>query len=98
MIEQKKSSCVLIFNDKGELALQLRASHDDSFPLHWDFAAGGGIDEGEKEKETAEREVYEELGVNVSVEFVFHKRYTYSEWKSGLTSEVDIWIYKAKHN
>ena len=47
MIEKKKSSAVLVFNDKGELALQLRSSNDDSFPSHWDFSAGGGIDSGE---------------------------------------------------
>lgn len=67
MIEYKKSSAVSIFNDEGELLLQLRAANDDSFPSHWDFAAGGGVDEGEDEKRSAERETMEEVGVSVTV-------------------------------
>lgn len=39
MIEYKKSSAVLIFNNDKKVALQLRAAKDDSFPSHWDFAA-----------------------------------------------------------
>ena len=98
MTEHKKSSAVVIFNDRGELALQLRAVHDDSFPSHWDFAAGGGIDEGEEEKQSAEREVHEELGVEVDAQFITRKHYTYQAWKPGVTRETDLWIYKVQHN
>lgn len=77
MTEYKKSSATIIFNEKGELALQLRSAHDDSFPSYWDFAAGGGIDEGEEEKQSAEREVREELGIDARVEFIATKQYIY---------------------
>lgn len=93
-IENKKSSAVILFNNKGELALQLRAAHDDSFPAHWDFAAGGGIDAGENEKDAAEREVREELGVAVSVEFVGQRQYVYPGWKEGVVRHIDLWIFK----
>ena len=73
MNEFKRCVGVIVINDKKEIALQLRAEHDDSFPSHWDFAAGGGIDEGENEKLSAEREVFEELGLKVEVEFVDKK-------------------------
>ena len=98
MIEYIKCSCVLIFNDKEELALQLRAAHDDSFPSHWDFGAGGGIDEGEEEKHAAEREIREELGVDASVEFVIRETVPYPLWNSVVMGEADAWIYKSHHN
>jgi isopentenyldiphosphate isomerase len=98
MIEHKKSSATMIFNDQGELALQLRAAHDDSFPSHWDFSAGGGIDSGEDEKASAEREVKEELGVETSTEFVAQEHFTYPAWKPDTSREADLWIYRAHHN
>lgn len=98
MIEYKKSSAILVFNDKGELALQLRAVDDDSFSSHWDFAAGGGIDGGENEKSAAERELKEELGVSAELEFVAKVHYTYPAWKPNTTRETDLFIYKTHHN
>jgi 8-oxo-dGTP pyrophosphatase MutT (NUDIX family) len=61
MIKYKKSATILVFNDKGELALQLRSHNDDSFPSHWDFLAGGGVNKGEDKKVVAERELREEI-------------------------------------
>lgn len=97
-IEHKRSAIVLIFNTQGELALQLRAANDDSFPSHWDFAAGGGIDEGENEQEAAERELREELGVEAKTEFIAYKKYTYPAWKPGVMREVELWIYEAQYD
>src|SRR3989344_2588671 len=98
MTEYKKGSAIVIINDKDEIALQLRAVNDDSFPSHWDFGAGGGIDEGEDEMTSAKREMQEELGVSTDVEFVSRQHYTYPAWKPGITREVDLWIYKTRHN
>ena len=98
MIEYKKSSAVMVFNDKGELALQLRPIGDDKFPGHWDFAAGGGIDENENEKLAAERELQEELGISASVEFIEKRSFTYPAWQPDTMREVDLWIYKTNHN
>jgi isopentenyl-diphosphate Delta-isomerase len=98
MIEYKKSSAVMVFNGKSELALQLRAADDNSFPAHWDFSAGGGIDEDEDEKLSAERELQEELGISAPVEFVDTQHFTYPAWQPDTTREVDLWIYKTKHD
>ncbi len=98
MVEYKKSSAVLVFNDNGELALQLRASKDSSFPVHWDFSAGGGIDPGEDSKLSAKRELREELSVDAKVEFITEEHYTYPAWNPSVTREVDLFIYKCRHN
>ncbi len=98
MIEYKKSTGVLVFNGTGELALQLRAANDDSFPGHWDFSAGGGIDPGEDPKLAAERELKEELGVEVEVNFLTVEHFIYPAWQAGVTREVDLLIYKAPHD
>jgi isopentenyldiphosphate isomerase len=62
-MQYKKSSVILIFNDKAELALQLRAAQDDSYPSHWDFSCAGGMEVGEVPYETAVRELQEEIGI-----------------------------------
>ena len=98
MTEYKKSSGVLVFNDKKELLLQLRAANDDSFPSHWDFSAGGGINAGEENKLSAEREVKEELGINAIVEFMSEEHFTYPAWKPNITRETDVVIFKTHHN
>lgn len=69
-MKQRSSAITLIFNASGELALQLRAAHDDSYPSHWDFSAGGGIDEGEDHHTAAVRELQEELGITCELEYV----------------------------
>jgi len=66
----RNSAIVLVFNRQGELALQLRAADDDRCPSHWDFSAGGGIDEGEDHFTAAQRELREELGVACDLEYV----------------------------
>lgn len=98
MIEYKKSSVILIFNDEGKLALQLRSKNDDSFPSHWDFAAGGGVDQGEDPKESAARELKEELGVVGDLEFLSQEHFQYPAWKQGVTREADLFIYKTKNS
>ena len=98
MIEYKKSTAVLVFNDRGEVLLQLRAANDDTFPSHWDFSAGGGIDEGEDEKTSIRRELSEELGVEVEIEFMKKEHYKYPAWKPSTIRESDLYVYKAHHN
>lgn len=80
------------------MVLQLRAAHDESFPSHWDFGAGGGIDEGEDEKLAAQREVGEELGIEASVNFITREKVSYPLWNRVIMGEADAWIYKSHHN
>ncbi|MFT7184365.1 MAG: isopentenyl-diphosphate delta-isomerase, partial [Oceanicoccus sp.] len=46
-----------------------RAEQDDSYPLHWDFSAAGGIEDNETHSDAAARELMEELGVEAPLEF-----------------------------
>lgn len=88
MSKLKTSAVVLVFNSSGELALQKRAAHDSSYPLHWDFSAAGGIDKGEDPKAAAIRELQEEIGVISDIEYITN--YTYED----KTSVDELYIYR----
>ena len=65
---------VLIFNDKGEMALQLRGNV--SFcPHHWSTAVGGHVQSGESCEQAALREFEEELGTKAKIELVYKDFY-----------------------
>lgn len=98
MIEKKKAAGVLVFNDVGELALQLRSAHDDKFPGYWDISACGGIDPNEDSQAAAERELLEEIGVKAKVEFLAEEICTYPGWDPTITRETDLFLYRAQHN
>lgn len=61
---------VLVFNEKGEMALQMRSATKGFCPLHWSTAAGGHVKSGETYEQAALRETQEELGVSPAVEEV----------------------------
>ena len=68
---------VLLFNDKGEMALQLRSKNESFCPLHWSTAVGGHVQAGESYEEAARREYQEELGL-VS-DLVFQDIFLYTD-------------------
>lgn len=92
IMTQKRSAVVLVFNQSGEMALQLRAKSDDKYPLHWDFSAAGGIDPGEEPIEAAKRELKEELGVEAELEFLGEVLYQDD------FGQDYLYIYRAIHN
>jgi isopentenyldiphosphate isomerase len=55
---------VFIYNERGELLLQKRASHMKSFPDKWDHSAAGHVDQGEVYEDAAKRELMEEVGIS----------------------------------
>lgn len=61
---------VLIFNDRGEMALQKRSTHERYCPDHWSTAVGGHVHLDETYEAAAEREFKEELGVIAPFEFM----------------------------
>ncbi len=59
---------VLIFDDKGRIALQKRSKHKSFSPEHWCTSAGGHVQKGETYEQGALREYKEELGVEAELE------------------------------
>ncbi|MGZ8217574.1 NUDIX hydrolase [Methylomagnum sp.] len=64
---------ILVFNGRGELFLQKRATTKDINPGLWDTSAAGHVDFGESYDQCAARELAEELGVEspAALEFLF---------------------------
>ena len=81
---------ILIFNDAGEVYLQKRSRKKDRHPLLWDSSAAGHVSAGEGYDEAAERELQEELGINVPLEKVL----TVSA--SIRTGQEFIWLYRGQ--
>ena len=57
---------IFVFNGAGELFLQKRSRWKDKHPSRWDSSAAGHLNAGDDYRETALREIREELGVEVS--------------------------------
>src|SRR5436189_6175877 len=64
---QHRAVHVLIFNQRGEIFLQKRSMSKDTFPGSWDSSASGHLDKGESYDDCALRELYEELGIELTV-------------------------------
>jgi len=67
---------VLVFNRKGELALQLQGEKKKYCPLHWVSTAAGHADAGETAEQAALREFFEETGVRLPIRFLFKDLFT----------------------
>ncbi len=75
-----RASYVLVRNRAGELFIQKRTNTKDVFPGFWDIAAGGVVQFGESYEESAQRELKEELGIEVSnMSYLFDHYYTSQE-------------------
>lgn len=58
---------ICIFNSKGEMLIQQRQSSKSMFPNMWDISAGGQVSSGEVSELAAQREVSEELGLDIDM-------------------------------
>lgn len=66
-----RTTYLLVFNSKGEILVQTRTTTKDIFPGLLDFAAGGVVLAGETHQQSAERELHEELGIGVPLQYAF---------------------------
>lgn len=66
---------VLVFNDQGKMALQLRGPEVSFSPNHWSTAAGGHVHAGEDFLAAARREMEEEIGITPELEFLYKELY-----------------------
>ena len=58
---------ICIFNSKGEMLIQQRQSTKKHFPDMWDISVGGQVSSGETSELAAQREIYEELGLDIDM-------------------------------
>ena len=56
-----------VFNSKGEMLIQQRQSFKRGWPNLWDITVGGCVASGETSQKAIERELFEELGLKISV-------------------------------
>jgi isopentenyldiphosphate isomerase len=61
---------VMLTNRSGELLLHQRSAKKKAYPLYWSGAAAGHLLSGETYEEGARRELKEELGIEVPLEFI----------------------------
>ena len=58
-----RASYILVFDRSERLFVHKRSQNKDVFPGYYDIAAGGVVKKGETYRQTAERELFEELGI-----------------------------------
>lgn len=78
---------VFVFNSHGQLCMHQRTVHKRLYPGYWDVAAGGIVAAGETYRQGAERELYEELGIQ-GVELRQHCRFFFQSPQSRLWGGV----------
>jgi len=66
---------VLLYNTRGEMALQMRSAQKAFCPLHWCTAVGGHVQSGESYEQAAFREFHEELGMTAELTYLRKDRY-----------------------
>lgn len=87
---------ILIYNDKGEMAIQLRSKNKVFLPLHWSTSVGGHVQAGESFEQAAKRECREEIGAEVQMEFVGKILYEDKIFFKGLKKFLGV--FKATSN
>ncbi len=81
-----------IFNTKKQVLMQKRSKTKDMFPGHWAFSVGGHVDSGDTYEKALQRELKEELGIQIPMHFV-EKRLVRHE------AETEFWsIYFGIHD
>ncbi|MEK6889804.1 MAG: NUDIX domain-containing protein [Nanoarchaeota archaeon] len=66
---------VLIFNSKGEIALQIRSKNKSFCPGFFSTSAGGHVQAGESHQQGALRELEEELGIKLPLSLIAKSEY-----------------------
>lgn len=65
-----RAASIFVFNSRGELLVQLRSATKDEFPSCYTSSASGHLGAGEDYAESAEREMFEEIGLQAPLEYL----------------------------
>lgn len=85
---------VWIYNQKGEILLQLRAKDKLLYPNMWDISAAGHISAGEDAIVSAVRETQEEIGLEISLnDLKFFKIKKHSAIYQNIKNNEFFYIY-----
>jgi isopentenyl-diphosphate delta-isomerase type 1 len=61
---------IIIRDDNGKVLLQKRSSQKKLYPDRWTSAVSGHVDEGETSELSASRELIEEIGIDIPLEYL----------------------------
>lgn len=89
---------VLVFNNKGEMALQLSSKEKSFCPNHWGTPAGGHVQSGETYEQAILREMEEEIGIKADVSFLRKDPFVYANYKDKGGLEKILTTFRATHN
>jgi isopentenyl-diphosphate delta-isomerase len=87
---------ILIFNDKGEMALHLRSKYKPFCPNYWCTPAGGRVQSGESYEKAALRELGEELGIRIKIHFAYKD--IYIDHKDETALKMFLATFRADYN
>jgi isopentenyldiphosphate isomerase len=88
-----------IYNSAGEVLLQLRASEKLLYPDRWDISAAGHVSAGEDVITSAQREIKEEIGIEVSrKDLVFFKKMTAHHGFNGMNNNEIYYVHLCEYN
>lgn len=83
--ENRIASHICIFNKNGKMLISQRQSTMKSCPNLWDFSSGGGASNSENSRESSQRELKEELGLdydfsNERARFTFNTKNEFDDY------------------
>ncbi|SPD76004.1 Mutator MutT protein [uncultured Desulfobacterium sp.] len=65
-----RAAYALIFSSDGRLFLHKRSNTKDTCPSLWSISVAGHVDQGETYEQTIRREIIEEIGIDLKVEYL----------------------------
>ena len=71
---------IIVKNSKNEFYVHKRRGEKRVFPGYHGLGAGGVKEKNETVEEAAKRELFEELGINSEIKFLFEFYFDHKEW------------------